>query len=156
MSLICNHDSHLLLNAFEEERLNVEGRQSYSDWIKHPLCFRDIVHSLIDLDQAETTSDGTQQPSGTGILPVDGLERWNMWRGFDMLQAIDLIFLNALAFNGKEKTQERSQINRMRKLLWDEIHNITFAQFGADSEGRRRVTPTRRGETSGFVVRNKP
>jgi hypothetical protein len=111
---------------------------------------------LIDLDQAQTTSDGTEQPSGTGILPVKGLECWNMWRGFDLLQAIDLIFLNALAYNGKEKTKERSQINRMRKLLWDEIHNTTLAEFGADLEERKRVTPTRRGETSGFVVHNKP
>jgi NifB/MoaA-like Fe-S oxidoreductase len=61
-----------------------------------------------------------------------------------------------LAFNGKERTQERSRTNRMRKLLWDEIHSITFAVFGANSDERRRVTPTRRGETSGFVVRNKP
>jgi hypothetical protein len=156
VSLVRNRDSKSFLNPIDEAIVASSGRGSYSYWIKHPLCFRDIVHSLVNLDQSQSAVDGTEQPSGTGTLAVKGLERWNMWRGFDLLQTIDLIFLNALAFNGKEKTQERSRTNRMRKLLWDEIHNITFAHFGADSDERKRVTPTRRGETSGFVVCNKP
>jgi hypothetical protein len=156
ISLIRSRDSHSFWNPIDEAVMNSLGRGSYSYLIKHPLCFRDIVHSLVNLDHAQNAVDGNKQPSGTGHLAVKGLERWNMWRGFDLLQSIDLVFLNALAFNGKERTQERSRTNRMRKLLWDEIHRITFARFGSDSDERRRVTPTRRGETSGFVVRNKP
>jgi hypothetical protein len=156
ISLIRNRDSHSFLNPVDETVMSSLGRGSYAAWIKHPLCFRDIVHSLVNLDQTQSAVDGTEQPSGTGNLEVKGLEHWNLWRGFDLLQTIDLVFLNALAFNGKERTKERSRTNRMRKLLWDEIHSITFAVFGANSDGRRRVTPTRRGETSGFVVRNKP
>ena len=119
------------------------------------LCaFGDIVYSLIDMDQAHAKSDGTHQPCGSGVLPGSGLKRWNMWRGFDMLQAIDLVFLNALAFNGKERTRVRSQTNRVRRILWEEIHRVTSEHFGAFSEEeRRRATPTRRGEKSGFVIR---
>jgi hypothetical protein len=153
VSLIRNRDSHLFLNPVDQRQLNASGRR-YSDLINHPLCFRDIVHSLVDMDRANFKSDGSEQPCGTGVLPCNDLSRWNMWRGFDLLQAIDLVFLNALAFNGKERTKERSQTNRMRKLLWDEIHNITSAHFGPYAEEERKmVTPTRRGETSGFVIR---
>ena len=153
VSLIRNRDSQPFLNPVDQLQLNASG-QLYSDVIRHPLCFRDIVHSLVDMDQVGTKSDGSHQPCGSGILPCRGLARWNMWRGFDFLQAIDLVFLNALAFNGKEKTKERSRTNRMRKLLWDEIHNITGEHFGSYLEDeKRRVTPTRRGEKSGFVIR---
>lgn len=100
--------------------------QRYCDIIKNPLCFRDIVYSLVDMDKAHTKSDGPHQPCGSGILSESGLVRWDMWRGFDLLQAIDLVFLNALAFNGKEKTRVRSQTNRLRRILWDEIQSFFF------------------------------
>jgi hypothetical protein len=153
VTLIRNRDCEPFLNPADPHQVNA-SYQLYSNFIKHPLCFRDIVHSLVDLDhQTQKKSDGSHQPCGTGILPGRGLIRWNMWRGFDLLQAIDLVFLNALAFNGKERTKERSQTNRMRKILWDEIHRITGEHFGlAMEEEKRRVTPTRRGETSGFVI----
>jgi hypothetical protein len=155
VSLIRNPECGPFLNAPDQNRWNSSG-QLYSDLIKNPLCFRDIVYSLVDMDQAQGKSDGTQQPCGSGTLPGTGLIRWNMWRGYDLLQAIDLVFLNDLAFRGKDKTVARSQTNRIRKTLWDEIHRITAEQIGThpgSEEERRRVTPTRRGETSGFVIR---
>jgi len=155
VSLIRNRDCDMFLNAVDQRQVNATGHV-YSDLIKHPLCFRDIVHSLVDMDQTHTKSDGTHQPCGSGMLPGSGLVRWNMWRGFDLLQAIDLVFLNSLAFYGKERTQERSQTNRVRKIFWDEIHRITKEHFGSFSEDdRRRATPTRRGEASGFVIRKQ-
>ena len=152
VSLIRDRDSTIFHDPVNERSLTEMGRP-YSDIIKHPLCFSDIVHSLVNLDKSQQKSDGTPQPSGSGILNVEGLRTWNMWRGSDLLQAIDLVFLNALAYHGKDKTKERSLINRLRKILWDTINRITGIKFGPDVEKRRDVTPTRRGETSGFVVK---
>lgn len=153
VSLIRNVDCEPFLHPVDQHQMNT-CYVLYSNYIKNPLCFQDIVYSLVDLDRAHNKSDGTHQPCGTGILPGRGLARWNMWRGLDLLQAIDLVFLNSLAFHGKERTRERSSTNRVRKLLWDEIHRITVEYFGPGAdEARRKATPTRRGETSGFVVR---
>jgi len=106
--------------------------------IKHSLCFRQIVEAL----------------NADGRLPSDSrLTSWNMWRGMDLLQAIDLIFLNHLANNGREKGKERSKVNRLRRSLWEGINVIITASVGTDVEKRRQCTPTRRGETSGFVIR---
>jgi hypothetical protein len=113
--------------------------------IKHPICLQDIVYALI--------GSTVQHSVGNGKLPVESLSHWNMWRGMDLLQAIDLVLLNFLAYNGKEKTKIRSTINKLRKTLWDGIHKIIERRFGKDSEMRKCHTPTRRGENSGFVIR---
>mmetsp|Transcript_31641 Transcript_31641/g.46687 ORF Transcript_31641/g.46687 Transcript_31641/m.46687 type:complete len:232 (+) Transcript_31641:1557-2252(+) len=118
-------------------------KPSFSSMIKHPICKRDIVAALI--------GDGNE--GGDGKLPLEGLCSWNMWRGMDLLQAMDLVFLNNLAYNGKEKTKDRSTTNKLRRSLWDGINGVISEHFGSDIEQRRRCMPTRRGETSGFVVR---
>merc|ERR1712150_263918 len=78
------------------------------------ICKRDIVAALI----------GDGNGGGDGRLPIKGLCNWNMWRGLDLLQAMDLVFLNNLAYNGKEKTKERSSTNKLRRLLWDGINEV--------------------------------
>jgi hypothetical protein len=110
--------------------------------IKHPLYFADI---FLALRQGDTY--------GNGELPTPSLSSWNMWRGMDLLEAVDLVILNRLAYLGKDKTRERSQNNKLRRMLWDGITNIVAAYCGPDADLRKRVTPTRRGENSGFVVR---
>jgi len=136
------------------ERPDDNRYPQYSRVIKHPLCFRDIVNSLMeesdDMDKHVTGSD-----SG-GVLPVQGLSSWNMWRGNDLLQAIDLVFLNSLAygkFTNNAISNSRSKTNKLRKLFWSGIKNVIDSHIGmSDAEQRRRCTPTRRGESSGFVV----
>jgi len=147
--LLRTPDSGLYLERPDDNRY-----PQYSRVIKHPLCFRDIVNSLMeesdDMDKHVTGSD-----SG-GVLPVQGLSSWNMWRGNDLLQAIDLVFLNSLAygkFTNNAISNSRSKTNKLRKLFWSGIKNVIDSHIGmSDAEQRRRCTPTRRGESSGFVV----
>lgn len=138
-----NRDAQTFLDAPDEQSLLMIGLPSYNSMIKHPLCLRDIVTALV----------GTNGEGASGTLPLKSLSCWNMWRGMDLLQALDLVLLNNLAYNGKEKTKERSATNRLRRVLWEGINGIITAHVGGDLEKRRQYTPTRRGETSGFVVR---
>jgi hypothetical protein len=87
-------------------------------------------------------------------LPGRTLNSWNMWRGMDLLQAVDLIFLNSLAYgklSGEGRSRHQARTNEMRKLLWSRIQVIVANHVG-DQNQRRKCTPTRRSETSGFVV----
>ena len=143
------------LESVNEDELIQEGKLPYAEIVRHPLCFRDIVTSLFeDYNMIENNikcSDGN--------LPYETmLQDWNMWEGKDLLQAIDLVFLNSLAYgkanDGGERTDMRSRTNKLRKLLWAGIKDIvddTMPTSGV--EERRRCTPTRRGESSGFVVK---
>lgn len=145
-------DSTTFLEPINEQELIRMGNPPYSNLIRHPLCFREIVTALMeesdDLNQIVTSNDG--------MLLSQGLDAWNMWHGYDLLQAIDLVFLNALAY-GKivddTKSSERSKTNKLRKILWAGIKQVIDSHIAAfDQEQKRRCTPTRRGESSGFVV----
>ena len=135
-----------LLDPVDEAELRMLGLPEFSSIIKHPLCLRDIAQALI-------TNTGDVNSLGNGKLSLKGLSCWNMWRGMDLLQALDLVLLNNLAYNGKNKTRTRSATNRLRRVLWDGINGIVTSFVGDDLEKRREFTPTRRGESSGFVVR---
>lgn len=146
VSTLRNRDAHMFYDPVDEAQLLMLGLPSFSSMIKHPLCLRDIVFALIG-------SSSRENSVGSGKLPLKSLSCWNMWRGMDLLQALDLVLLNNLAYNGKEKTKERSATNRLRRVLWDGINGIITVHVGDDIEKRRQYTPTRRGENSGFVVR---
>jgi hypothetical protein len=142
----------LLLERIDEDELAGEGKLPYSSIVKHPLCLREVLSALFeDFDANENSVVGKN-----GILPVATLSSWNMWHGSELVQAIDLVFLNSLAYgkaNGESKSNLRSRINRLRKTFWDGVKEVINEHIpDSDSEGRRRVTPTRRGESSGFVV----
>lgn len=136
----------------------------YCQVIKHPLCFRDIFAALLEDDDDANNfyandSESITRSSSDGLLPNQGLSGWNMWRGLDLLQAIDLVFLNSLAY-GKSidegKSSRRSQTNKLRKDFWDGIKRVLDSNVtDVDQELRRRCTPTRRGEASGFVVHKR-
>lgn len=145
-------DSTSYLEPINEEELIRMGNPPYSNLIRHPLCFREIVTALME------DSDDVNQTltSNNGLLVAQGLDGWNMWHGYDLLQAIDLVFLNALAY-GKviddSKSNDRSKINKLRKILWAGIKQVIDNHIAAfNQEEKRRCTPTRRGESSGFVV----
>lgn len=143
------------------ERVNEDvfiqaGFPPFSHIIKHPISFRDIVSSL--MWNVELTGNF---PCGKdGQLTVQGLAKWNMWIGMDLLQAIDLVLLNSLAY-GKhieldKRTRFRSDTNKIRKLLWDEINRVIHIGCHGDDFRRKACTPTRRSEVSGFVVYKIP
>ena len=146
VTLLRNRDARGFLDPVDQQHLVLMGRKPYNSVIRNPLCFRDIVASLCP-------AEDNDQEMGKGKLPAKGLSSWNMWRGIDLLQAIDLVLLNSLAYNGKEKTAERTSTNKLRKSFWDGINGVITTHLGPESEKRRQCTPTRRGETSGFVIR---
>jgi hypothetical protein len=142
-SILRQRDSGRFLEPLDEHEQAINGLPRYSSIIRYPLCLRDIATALIG---------GRSGVYGLGILNVNGLDqRWNMWRGRDLIECIDLVFLNALAYNGKEKTRERSDINRLRRVLWDGVDNIV-ALYYAKNLRDHEVLPMRRGETSSLVV----
>jgi hypothetical protein len=150
--LLRSPDASALLERIDEEELAQVGNPPYALVIRHPLCFRDVVTALV-----EETDDMSKVITGsTGKLPAQGLTTWNMWRGKDLLQAIDLVFLNSLAYGkaaDEGRSNSRSNTNKLRKLFWTGIKTVIDSHVGAcDSEQRRKCMPTRRGESSGFIV----
>lgn len=134
------------LEPVDEGRLVKAGNDPlFSHVVKHPLSFRQIAQALL--------GENLQYSTGTdGSLHVQELSSWNMWLGKDLLQAIDLVFLNTLAYGNalqEGKSQHRSLTNKVRKWFWNGITEIVR---GLDSELRRQCMPIRRSEKSGFVV----
>jgi hypothetical protein len=145
ISTLQSQDAATFVEPIDDQDLLAVGRPAFSSVVKHPTCLRDIAVALVGPAIGCTL--------GRGRLPTKSLSSWNMWRGMDLLQALDLVFLNNLAYNGKEKTKERSTTNKFRRVLWEGINNVITTHVANDIEKRRQYTPTRRGETSGFVVR---
>lgn len=132
------------LDPVDETELFMAGKIPYSSVIRHPLCFKDILEALHSQggDRLVTPS-GEEFARKRGQLKVATLRQWNMFNGRDMLQAIDLVFLNALSYNGKQKTLIRYETNKLRKVLWDGIKGKVDL---------RSNMPIKRGEKSGFIV----
>jgi len=141
------------------EPVDVYAHQNppYNDVIKNPVCFRDIVSALIPENFNNLEFDSGK----AGILSTEGLSFWNMWCGQDLLQAIDLVLLNSLAYgkiSDDARSSQRSETNRLRKTLWSGITEVIQQHVGTSKELQKQHAPTRRGETSGFVIhkqRNK-
>ncbi|KAG7353024.1 hypothetical protein IV203_009072 [Nitzschia inconspicua] len=143
--------STYFLDPVNEEQMLQEGKPLYASVIKHPLCFRDIVNGLLeDFSPADNTLTGNN-----GILSNETLAKWNMYNGKDLLQAIDLVFLNFLAYDkacgGGLKSAVRSMTNKLRKTLWTNIKEI-LDEGDLDDNEKKKHTPTRRGDGSGFVL----
>lgn len=102
----------------------------YYDVIKRPLFFRDIVTAI--------KSDGR--------LAVRTLHKWNMFRGEFLIQAVDLVIVNALAFVGRNADLRRKEIESLRQQFWNEIRDMTRD---------KKHIPIQRRETSEFVLRKK-
>lgn len=128
------------VNPVDEKRLLEMGKANYRSIIVNPLCLRDICDAIF---KSYNTKNGVR------VCKVASLSKtslsWDMWSGSELLQAIDLAFLNALAYNGKNRTQVRLDALALRKRLWMRIQDKA-------GRGGKQYVPTRRGETSGFVV----
>mmetsp|Transcript_9076 Transcript_9076/g.22218 ORF Transcript_9076/g.22218 Transcript_9076/m.22218 type:complete len:878 (-) Transcript_9076:269-2902(-) len=147
--------SSMYLESIDDNELIQEGKLPYTEIVRHPLCFRDIASSLLqDFNRVDNSIE-----CSSGILPFGTtLPDWNMWKGNELLQAIDLVFLNSLAYgkanDGAGKSNTRSRTNKLRKLLWAGIKGVIDDSLtSSDADERRKCTPKRRGESSGFVVR---
>jgi hypothetical protein len=102
----------------------------YYDLIKRPIFFRDIITAM----------------KSNGVLKFPTLNKWNVFRGEYFIQAVDLVFVNALAFVGREGDLRRKEIESVRQLFWKEIR---------DMSREKKHIPLQRKETSEFIVRKK-
>ena len=127
--LLENNTNHLTDHVSEQKK--------YESLIKNPLCFRDIVATLC---QYETSS----RSKGELKRICPNLKKWNVYEGKYLIQAVDLVFLNNLAFLGKNPNVTRKFIQALRTKFWREIR-----------KGEKKFIPTRRTETSDFVIRKK-
>ena len=109
---------------FDERELSI---------VKNSICFSDIVEALAT-------------PQGNGQLVRTKLS-WSMYKMNDLLQAIDLVFLNKLAMNGPKRTRMRNDVMTVRKYFWNALEKHA-------SKSPTKVTlPTKRSERSGFVIK---
>lgn len=126
--LQCNSKTNLIDHAAEN--------QEYLALIKNPLCFRDIVIALSDcITSGEKSSIHV-------ICPI--LQRWNVFEGKYLIQAIDLVFLNHLAFLGDDIKVARKYIEHQRSYFWRKIREVS---------PEKKNMPVRRTENSDVVIR---
>ncbi|KAL9180693.1 hypothetical protein ACHAXT_011146 [Thalassiosira profunda] len=151
--------SYRFLEPVDESHLFMMGLPAYSSAIRHPLCFHAIVSSLSKSEDALKYPHLTMRLSD-GNLPGNDevLRTWNMWNGLHLIEAIDLVLLNSLAYNalhnaGRNDSQLRSETERLRNVLWDGVNGIMNERL--QSYERMEHTPQRRSPNSGFVVANR-
>ena len=122
------------LEPVNEEELIACGRPEYRSVVRNPLSFRCIINAL----------NNSRLPGGNGKLVNTDLP-FDVRHGRELLQAIDLVFLNALAYNsGRINVDVRRDTLKLRRMFWDQIK--------AKAADHRGEIPTKRGVTSGFVV----
>jgi hypothetical protein len=134
---------------------STEGKTLYKDVVKNPLCFRDIVNAL------DGGGPNNKRGSNNGVLPC---RNWNAWNGLEFLQAMDLIFLNCIAYHKRESSDDddssetviqrdtiQRHANSLRKLLWEKITDYVN-QSSDSNDVRKSYMPTRRGPSSSYII----
>jgi hypothetical protein len=133
--MILSDSSQYLLDPIALSENIQDDLQRYYSLIKNPLGFRDIVVAL-----AKNSSD-----NNPGQLDTSSLKKWNMFEGKWLIQAVDLVLLNTLAFIGKETSPLRKQILALRKASWKLIRNVGITETSKNM-------PPRRTENSDFLL----
>ncbi len=133
--MILSDTSQYLLDPVALSENLQDDLQRYYSLIKNPLFFRDIVIAL-----SKNSSD-----ENPGHLDTSSLSKWNMFEGKWLIQAVDLVLLNTLAFIGKETSTHRKQILALRKSFWKEIRNVGITDTSKN-------VPPRRTENSDFLL----
>eukprot|EP00563_Minutocellus_polymorphus_P002623 CAMPEP_0181048144 /NCGR_PEP_ID=MMETSP1070-20121207/15273_1 /TAXON_ID=265543 /ORGANISM="Minutocellus polymorphus, Strain NH13" /LENGTH=970 /DNA_ID=CAMNT_0023126897 /DNA_START=242 /DNA_END=3152 /DNA_ORIENTATION=+ len=103
-------ESRSLINPADETALFLAGLPSYSSIIRHPVCFADIVEAL-----------ATPKSAGShlwGDGKVSSLPKRNLWQGKDLLEAIDMVMLNALAYFGDQDNDKKATAQKLRTYFW--------------------------------------
>jgi len=155
--------SHRFLEPVDENHLFVMGLPAYSSIVKHPLCFHEIVSALSRSEDAVKYTHITMRLSN-GQLPAvynntadGGLWHWNMWNGLHLIEAIDLVLLNSLAYNtignggGEPNSQQqlRGETESLRNVLWEGVNDMLERLQPQEQSGH---LPQRRSVTSSLVV----
>mmetsp|Transcript_2731 Transcript_2731/g.5773 ORF Transcript_2731/g.5773 Transcript_2731/m.5773 type:complete len:222 (+) Transcript_2731:503-1168(+) len=151
------------LKPVDDDRLVSAGKELFSHVIRTPLCFTDITNALFlereyhngDEDDMYEYQFGKVSPR-ENKFSIEKIKSWNMWNGKELLQAIDLVLVNALAYGKKineGRSSQRTRTNQLRKILWDGIQAIVNDNGGASNAADRKANfPTKRGENTGFVA----
>lgn len=147
-TIIQHPSSHRFIEPVNESRLFIMGMPAYTSVVKHPICFHAIVLALSRSEDAVTHPHLTTRLA-SGDLRIDGLQHWNMWNGLHLIEAIDLVFLNSLAYD-RNNASKRSETESLRNVLWDGVNSILKS---LQPHERRNHLPNRRTETSSFVIR---
>jgi len=147
--IILHPASQRFLEPVNENHLMIMGLPPFNSVVKHPLCFHAIVTALSKSEDALKCHHLVMRLSN-GQLNVVGLQHWNMWNGTHLIEAIDLVFLNALAYNGSEESQEKIETEELRKILWDGVNSMLKS---LKPHERRQHLPHKRTPTNDFVTR---
>lgn len=139
--------SHQYLEQVDESQLFLAGLPAYKSIVNHPLCFHAIVSALSRSEDALTFPHLTMRLE-KGHLDGEGLRQWNMWNGSHLVEAIDLVLLNALAYAGEGNGQQKAQIEALRKILWDGVNSVLRV---LQPDERRDHLPQKRAPSDGFV-----
>lgn len=145
-NLLRKPGASFFLEPVDDEQLMQMGYHPlYCHVVKHPVSFCEIAGALLGHDLKLGVGNN-------GSLCTDSLSSLNMWNGRDLLQTIDLVFLNDMAFADAlklGKSPHRSMTNLLRKFLWSGIADFMSS---LDPVRRKQNHPVRRSEKSGFVV----
>ena len=127
MNLVCRtiraqYSSWIL--EFDENQVNV---------VRHPLCLRDIVDALTNI-------------RGHGRLVRTKLN-WSVYNMEQLLEAVDLVMINALVTNGPAKTNLYNDVRHIRQYFWQFLRDHAKKRDGVGD-----ILPTKRSERSKFVL----
>jgi hypothetical protein len=152
-SILQHPTSHRFLEPVNETQLFMMGSPEYTSIVKHPLCFHEIVSALSRSEDAVKHPYLTMRLSNgkLAVANMGELEHWNMWNGLHLIEAIDLVLLNSLAYSGSLENSGQVQIETesLRDLLWEGVNSMLKR---LQPHRRRDHLPQRRSVDSGFVV----
>ena len=103
-------ESRSLIYPMDETVLFLAGHPSYSSVISHPVCFADIVEALA------TPKSAGSHLWGDGKL--SSLPKYNLWQGKDLLEAIDTVMLNDLAYFNDRDNHKKETTQKLRAYFW--------------------------------------
>ncbi len=152
-SILQHPTSYRFLEPVNETQLLMAGSPEYTSIIKHPLCFHEIVSALSRSEDAVVHPFLSMRLSNGKLSVANNgeLEHWNMWNGLHLIEAIDLVLLNSLAYNGSFENSQQQQIETesLRDLLWEGVNSLLKR---LQPHRRREHLPQRRSVDSCFVV----
>ncbi|KAL7541348.1 hypothetical protein ACHAXR_010838 [Thalassiosira sp. AJA248-18] len=170
-TILQNPTSTRFLEPTNESHLFMIGMPAYSSIVRHPLlCFHEIVSALSRSDDAVKYPHLTMRLANGKLLTstmnssssdddCDEFQHWNMWNGLHLIEAIDLVLLNSLAYNnnkvngdyGESKTSQLIvETESLRNVLWDGVNGILKERL--QPHERREHMPQRRSANSNFVT----
>lgn len=148
----------------DESHFRMIGMPDYRSVMRHPLCFHEIVSVLSRSEDAVKYPHITLRLSNGKLPNSEGLQDWNMWNGVHLIEAIDLVLLNSLAYNSfkegrnnnpssqQQLEQQRTEAESLRNVLWEGVNSMLKERLRPQE--RRDHLPQRRSTNCEFVLVN--